>query len=408
MQKIYRRLGLVSSYGLIGASLFSCNAPSGSGAGSVSQTQQNCSVNSSSPQQTTTIDHRPNSICVKGSVSMINFSGAVDIGDFNAAAGDIVALQKSSVEMGAGTFLDGSIYLNDDAQFFAVPGDIVTGVVRRADETANTQMIAAFIDSLAAMTATQDFDNIYTDTVIHSDDAVNIVDINNIALFGGQKLLLVGAPHDVFVLNVSGDISTGGGGAGIYLSPDLDPRNVIINDIGPGKSVWIGAFDAINGTLIAGKRPIALAGSNFVFGALIAGQGISVNGGPGVWNPAGFCGGGQGGSNPNPSPSPSSSPTGEPTGSPTPNPSCTPAPSPTVSASPSPTVTPTPSPSVTATSTPTPSPSVTSTSTPTPSPSVTSTSTPTPSPSVTSTSTPEPSPSPSCADVVCGGGPIGI
>jgi hypothetical protein len=380
---------------------------------------------------------KPNSVCIKGSVSMINLSGVIGISDFNAVSGDIVALKQSSIEMGGGVFLDGSIFLNDDARFYAKGGDTITGVVRHLDESANAQMVSDFIDSLAAMAPTQDFDSIYTTTVIHSTGAVNIVDISNIALFGEQKIFLAGARHDVFVLNVSGNISTGGGGSGIYLGEDLDPRNVIINDIGPGKPVWIGGFDAINGTLIAGHRPIVLAGSNFVFGSLIGGQGISLIGLPSVWYPAGFCGGQGSPTNPTPSPSPSSepssTPTGTPTGSPTttpsPTPSCIPAPSPTVSATPSPTVSPTPSPSDTSTPSPTPSSTATSTPTPTPSdtatpsptPSSTATSTPTPTPSSTATSTPtptpsdtptpSPSPSPSstdCGDVVCGGGPIGI
>jgi hypothetical protein len=407
MRNFYRHLSLVSSYGLIGASLFSCNGTSD--AGSQVQALQNCQVGQSTPPQSMTAAPKPSSVCVKGSVSMINLSGVIGISDFNSVSGDIVALEQSSIEMGGGVFLDGSIYLNDGARFYAKGGDTITGVVRHSDESANAQMVSDFIDSLAAMTPTQDFDSIYTTTVIHSTGAVNIVDISNIALFGEQKIFLAGAPHDVFVLNVSGNISTGGGGSGIYLGEDLDPRNVIINDIGPGKPVWIGGFDAINGTLIAGHRPIVLAGSNFVFGSLIGGQGISVIGLPSVWYPAGFCGGQGSPTHPTPSPSPSSEPSSTPTGSPSPTPSCIPAPSPTVSATPSPTVSPTPSPtpSSTATSTPTPTPS--DTSTPSPTPSSTATSTPTPTPSDTSTPSPSPSPSSTdCGDVVCGGGPIGI
>jgi hypothetical protein len=267
----FERLSLVLLSGSIGLLMVSCNGTDSTQ--SLTQTQT-CQVAQTPLQSASVEKHPPNSVCLRDSVSMLNFYGAIGISDFNIVAGDIVALNDSSVDMGIGVYLDGSIFLNDDAHFHPYGGDFVTGDVRHGDESKIAKMTADFIDSLEAMAPTQSYDNIYRTTFIHSSGKVNVIEINNIALYETQKLILVGAPHDVFVLNVSGDISTGGAGAGIFTSRDLSPRNVIINNIGPGRPVWIGGYDAITGTLVASHRSIEMAGANVVLGALIAGKGI--------------------------------------------------------------------------------------------------------------------------------------
>ena len=161
---------------------------------------------------------------------------------------------------------------------------------------------------------------------------MNVIAIQNIELSGAQEITLEGAATDIFVLNVAGNISTGGGASGIYLSGGLVPKNVIINAVGAGSGISIAGADIINGTLIGQDRSINLGGANIINGAVV-GNGISVGGANVVMSPQGFCGVT---TPPNPTPSPSPSSTSAPSPSPSASASPAPSPSPTASASPTP------------------------------------------------------------------------
>ncbi len=116
-----------------------------------------------------------------------------------------------------------------------------------------------------------------------------MISIQELTLYGGQKLTLNGGASDIFILNVSRNLSTGGN-SGIFLSGGLKPKNVIINNLGSGADVLIGGSDEINGTIFAYNRGINLAGADTIHGALVAGNGVNVGGSNGVWSPQGFCG----------------------------------------------------------------------------------------------------------------------
>jgi hypothetical protein len=258
---------------------------------------------SSSIARPTNLD-QPNSVCIKDSISLIALAGTINIGGSDTISGDIVALDNSSVQIGGSVHINGTVYLDSGAQAHQGGADTITGNIVQSDVSTDQALITDFITSLTSLTATQSFDEINLNTTIESTGALNVISINDLALYGSQRLTLNGGASDIFILNVSGNVSTGGS-SGIFLSGGLKPVNVIINNLGSGADVQIGGSDEVNGTIIAYNRGINVGGSDTIRGALVAGNGINIGGSNGVWSPQGFCGVTAPAPGPTPSPSPS-------------------------------------------------------------------------------------------------------
>jgi hypothetical protein len=230
-----------------------------------------------------------NTVCIKDTVSIISLSGTINLSGADAITGDLVALDNSAVQVAPSVHISGSVYLDSGASFHQIGSEMSTGRVVQKDISNDQALITDFMTSLTSLTPTQSFDTISLSTTIQSTGALNVISIQELTLYGDQKLTLSGGASDIFILNVSGNLSTGGN-SGIFLAGGLKPVNVIINNLGSGADVLIGGSDEINGTIFAYNRAINLGGADTIRGALVAGNGVNVGGSNGVWTPQGFCG----------------------------------------------------------------------------------------------------------------------
>jgi choice-of-anchor A domain-containing protein len=284
---MHRALVLIIHF-LIGVLATSCNSNSGAVSDSSSSLPEQSFAENFSVVRPATLA-QTNTVCLKDTISILSLAGTVNLAGADQIVGDVVALDNSTVQIGKDVHLHGALYLDSGAQSNEGNSMMITGGTIQGDLSDSQSRITEFIMSLSSLSATQEFEAIATDKTITSTGHLNVIAVNELTLNGGQKLTLKGAPSDIFILNVSGNFSTGGRG-GIILAGGLGPPNVIINSSGSGSDVQIGGSDEINGTVIAYNRAIVLGGGDTIRGALIAGNGITVGGSNGVWRPEGFCG----------------------------------------------------------------------------------------------------------------------
>jgi len=105
---------------------------------------------------------------------------------------------------------------------------------------------------------------------------VTVVCVKDINLGGGKTLTLSGSASDIFVVNITGSISMGGGSR--IRASGLPPSNVLYNVIGAGQNIVIGGASVVDGALLAIGRNLDLS-AGFVNGSVTSKGNINIGSG---------------------------------------------------------------------------------------------------------------------------------
>jgi hypothetical protein len=117
----------------------------------------------------------------------------------------------------------------------------------------------------AALKATQTLGTVRRATTITGNGGLNVIDINGSIR---ASLTLSGGANDVFVVNVTGNLSLSGSAA-LGLAGGVTANHVLYNFIGRHGQISTGAHDAVNGTLLGVHYNFNVGGT--VNGELIGG-----------------------------------------------------------------------------------------------------------------------------------------
>jgi len=129
--------------------------------------------------------------------------------------------------------------------------------------------------------------SITTTTALFSTGAITVLDFDNINLGNGENLTLNGSATDVFVINIYGDITLGGGSCchGLMVAGGLSHENVLYNIISGKLSASGGGNSSqVFGTVLATLGDITLS-PGYATPRLISGTKISIVSGADVGGP---------------------------------------------------------------------------------------------------------------------------
>ena len=128
----------------------------------------------------------------------------------------------------------------------------------------------------ATKTRTATFATSNTGGTINSTGPVTVVCVKDINLGGGKTLTLSGSASDIFVVNITGSISMGGGNR--IRASGLPPSNVLYNVIGAGQNIVIGGASVVDGALLTIGRNLDLS-AGFVNGSVTSKGNINIGSG---------------------------------------------------------------------------------------------------------------------------------
>ncbi|MCP3937059.1 MAG: hypothetical protein GY708_17020, partial [Actinomycetia bacterium] len=201
--------------------------------------------------------------------------------------------------------IDGDVYIDYSSTFDDIDLNDITG------DLINTDMSEPVADALAAsaqaasLTPTQTFGDINPtssnpDFTITGNGAINVIEVDDIKLYGGETLTLSGGPNDVFIINVDGKLDMKDDAAivldGVPASQVLwnfpaDPQQC--GHSGGGTDIKADSDAVLYGTILAPDTSVKWEGT--INGALIGGgKEIELEGGSCGGSDGGGCGWGGG------------------------------------------------------------------------------------------------------------------
>jgi hypothetical protein len=191
-------------------------------------------------------------------------------------AGDVGIGPNGVFESSGSTVVTGIITLDTGATYHPSGTATNGGVVHASLSTQIADALTAAANA-AAQPCTFTFPTINATKTITSTGPTNVVCINNLALGGGAVLTLSGSASDIFILNITGNLSMGGASV-IKVAGGLVPNNVLINVIGTGPGINVGGGSTINGALLAVSRDLVLS-AGVVNGVVISGGNMNITSG---------------------------------------------------------------------------------------------------------------------------------
>jgi len=146
----------------------------------------------------------------------------------------------------------------------------ILGGINERDMSGPHADLLAFSAALSAMTPTQTYGSITRTTTISGNGCINVIQVNgNIDLGGKSALTFSGSSDDYFVVNVTGDVLTSG--TAELLLNGMEPSNVVVNLLTPGKRVELGGDSGGDFTIVVPYGSAYLHGTSGGTGAYYAG-----------------------------------------------------------------------------------------------------------------------------------------
>lgn len=152
------------------------------------------------------------------------------------------------------------------AGFGRVTGTVLANQANVA--TAINDALAASAEA-AALPATVTLSGLVGNQTITGNGGLNVIDINGNVSLINAGLTLAGTTGDIFVINISGSMTTWGRG-GIMVAGDVTPEHVLVNFTGQKAIIYTHTGSQVEGTILGPNLSGMLGGS---FGSILAGGG---------------------------------------------------------------------------------------------------------------------------------------
>jgi hypothetical protein len=216
-----------------------------------------------------------------------NFGGlgltgtAITISSGNSVVtGDMGVGGNGKLDFSGGGIVTGAIRKDPTATVNITGGSIAAGGVITQDMSAITTAVKEFADDAATLAPMQSFGSITSGTTIHGNGGLNVIKIGSINLQGGSVLTLAGGANDIFIINVTGTLTAGGGSA-IKAGLGVATGHVLFNVVG---DINTNGNSYTDGTYLTKSANITISGGVH-FGEFISGGSfLKFQSGPKVTN----------------------------------------------------------------------------------------------------------------------------